>query len=72
MNLDEKIGQMNQYNGFWDATGPTPQAGEQLKKYESLKKGLVGSMLNVRGRNFSNSKNCSKRNKTRYSPLFTM
>ena len=49
MNLDEKIGQMNQYNGFWDATGPTPQAGEQLKKYESLKKGLVGSMLNVRG-----------------------
>ena len=49
MNLDEKIGQMNQYNGFWDATGPTPKQGEQLKKYESLKKGLVGSMLNVRG-----------------------
>ena len=49
MTLDEKIGQMNQYNGFWDATGPNPEGGEQLKKYESLKKGLVGSMLNVRG-----------------------
>ena len=49
MTLDEKIGQMNQYNGFWDATGPSPDSGEQLKKYESLKKGLVGSMLNVRG-----------------------
>ena len=36
MNLDEKIGQMNQYNGFWDATGPTPKQGEQLKKYESV------------------------------------
>ena len=22
MTLDEKIGQMNQYNGDWDATGP--------------------------------------------------
>lgn len=49
MTLDEKIGQMNQYNGFWDATGPNPEGGEQLKKYESLKNGLVGSMLNVRG-----------------------
>jgi beta-glucosidase len=25
MNLDEKIGQMNQYNGFWDVTGPAPK-----------------------------------------------
>ena len=25
MTLDEKIGQMNQYNGFWDATGPLPE-----------------------------------------------
>ena len=22
MTLEEKIGQMNQYNGFWDFTGP--------------------------------------------------
>jgi beta-glucosidase len=25
MTLDEKVGQMNQYNGFWDATGPLPK-----------------------------------------------
>ena len=25
MTLEEKIGQMNQYNGFWDVTGPAPK-----------------------------------------------
>ena len=49
MTLEEKIGQLNQYNGFWDITGPTPKEGQAAKKYEDLKKGLVGSMLNVRG-----------------------
>ena len=49
MTLEEKIGQMNQYNGFWDVTGPVPSAGDAAKKYEHLKKGWVGSMLNVRG-----------------------
>jgi beta-glucosidase len=49
MNLSEKIGQMNQYNGFWEVTGPTPKDGDAAKKYEHLKSGLVGSMLNVRG-----------------------
>ena len=49
MTLEEKIGQMNQYNGFWDVTGPTPSSGDAAKKYEHLKKGYVGSMLNVRG-----------------------
>ncbi|WP_242203297.1 beta-glucosidase BglX [Aestuariivivens insulae] len=49
MTLEEKIGQMNQYNGFWDVTGPTPEAGDAAKKYEHLKKGYVGSMLNVTG-----------------------
>ena len=49
MTLEEKVGQMNQYNGFWDATGPSPKDGDASKKYEDLKKGLVGSMLNVRG-----------------------
>ena len=49
MTLEEKIGQMNQYNGFWDLTGPTPKEGAAAKKYEHLKKGYVGSMLNVRG-----------------------
>jgi beta-glucosidase len=49
MTLYEKIGQMNQYNGFYDATGPSPILGDAKKKYNNLKNGLVGSMLNVRG-----------------------
>lgn len=49
MTLEEKVGQMNQYNGFWDLTGPKPKEGAAAKKYEDLKKGKVGSMLNVRG-----------------------
>ncbi|WP_308991659.1 beta-glucosidase BglX [Mariniflexile litorale] len=49
MTLEEKIGQMNQYNGFWNVTGPKPSDGDAAKKYEHLKKGYVGSMLNVRG-----------------------
>lgn len=49
MTLEEKIGQMNQYNGFWDATGPSPKNGDASNKYKHLESGLVGSMLNVRG-----------------------
>ncbi|NGZ90024.1 beta-glucosidase BglX [Psychroflexus maritimus] len=49
MTLEEKIGQMNQYTGFMDFTGPKPDEGQQAKKLTHIKKGLVGSMLNVRG-----------------------
>ncbi|WP_405301788.1 beta-glucosidase BglX [Kordia sp.] len=49
MTLDEKVGQMNLYNGFWDVTGPTPEEGSAKLKYEHLRKGWVGAMLNVRG-----------------------
>lgn len=49
MTLSEKIGQMNQYNGFWNVTGPPPQGGETSDKYQNLATGRVGSMLNVRG-----------------------
>ena len=49
MTLEEKIGQMNQYSGFWDLTGPAPTGGNAAKKYEHLRKGYVGSMLNLRG-----------------------
>jgi beta-glucosidase len=49
MTLEEKIGQLNQYNGFWDVTGPDPKEGAAAIKYEHLKKGLVGSMLNIKG-----------------------
>ena len=28
MTLEEKVGQMNQYNGFYDVTGPAPSEGK--------------------------------------------
>src|SRR6185437_11937898 len=46
MTLDEKIGQMNQYNGDWEATGPITKQGD---KQDQIRKGMVGSMLNVMG-----------------------
>ncbi|WP_304132654.1 glycoside hydrolase family 3 protein, partial [Mesonia mobilis] len=46
MTLEEKVGQMVQYNGSWDVTGPATGTTNE-KKLERLKKGLVGSMLNV-------------------------
>jgi len=49
MTLEEKIGQMNQYNGFWDFTGPEPVDGDASQKYNNLTSGKVGSMLNVTG-----------------------
>ncbi len=49
MTLAEKVGQMNQYNGFWEITGPVPKEGNAKMKYEHLKMGLVGSVLNVKG-----------------------
>ncbi|NHN27198.1 beta-glucosidase BglX [Flavobacterium jejuense] len=49
MTIEEKVGQMNQYNGTWDFTGPRPESGSEELKYEHLKQGWVGSMLSVRG-----------------------
>lgn len=46
MNLKEKIGQMVQYSASWDVTGPASAEGDKFKE-EKLKKGEVGSMLNV-------------------------
>ncbi|MBG7611223.1 beta-glucosidase BglX [Polaribacter sp. BAL334] len=48
MTLEEKIGQMNQYTGFFDPTGPSPKAGSDATKYKHIEQGLVGSMLNVK------------------------
>ena len=45
MTLKEKIGQMNQYNGFWNVTGPVPEGGDAQVKYNHLAEGYVGSML---------------------------
>ncbi|NHK28915.1 beta-glucosidase BglX [Parvularcula flava] len=50
MTLEEKVGQLTQYSSFWDATGPAPQGGEQEEKFEQVREGRVGSMLNVVGR----------------------
>jgi beta-glucosidase len=46
MTLDEKIGQMNQYNGDWEATGPITPDGD---KQNQIRKGMLGSILNVTG-----------------------
>ncbi len=46
MTLEEKIGQMNQYSGNSAITGPLKARPEQI---EDLKKGWIGSMLNVVG-----------------------
>ena len=46
MNIEEKIGQMVQYSAGWDLTGPasTESAKDKVAK---MKKGLIGSVLNV-------------------------
>ncbi len=47
MTLAEKIGQLNQYNGNWEATGPiTTDVGNKL---DAIKRGEVGSVLNIVG-----------------------
>lgn len=46
MTLEEKIGQMNQYSGGYDVTGPVFNRETDL---EDIKKGMVGSMLNIVG-----------------------
>ncbi|RZL36892.1 MAG: glycosyl hydrolase, partial [Pedobacter sp.] len=46
MTLDEKIGQLNQYTGDRDATGPITTSPNKLK---DVKDGKLGSMLNIRG-----------------------
>src|ERR1700755_1013142 len=47
MTLEEKIGQLNQYNGDWEATGPvTKDVGNKL---DEIKDGRVGAVLNIMG-----------------------
>lgn len=46
MTIDEKIGQMNQYNDDWTATGPVTLDDS---KAEQVRKGQVGSLLNCVG-----------------------
>jgi len=46
MTLEEKVGQLNQYSGDWISTGPITNDGE---KQEQIRKGQLGSMLNIMG-----------------------
>lgn len=46
MTLEEKIGQMNQYTSDFQVTGPSKNDSTKL---EQIRKGRVGSMLNVKG-----------------------
>src|SRR5258708_31906183 len=46
MTLEEKIGQMNQYNGDWDATGPITKDGDKQRQISSRQ---LGSILIVTG-----------------------
>jgi beta-glucosidase len=48
MTLDEKVGQLNQYSGDWISTGPITNDGD---KQEQIRKGQLGSMLNIMGVN---------------------
>ncbi|MFY0607201.1 MAG: beta-glucosidase BglX [Cyclobacteriaceae bacterium] len=47
MNVDEKIGQLNMYNGSWEFTGPVPENDDSQHKADMIKSGGVGGMLNV-------------------------
>ena len=46
MTLSEKIGQMNQYSGNYQVTGPVI---EDTTKLQQIADGLVGSVLNIKG-----------------------
>ncbi|MGD2071827.1 MAG: glycoside hydrolase family 3 N-terminal domain-containing protein, partial [Gemmatimonadota bacterium] len=49
MTLDEKIGQLNQYSSTFDVTGPPPTGGADERRYEHIRSGRVGAMLNLTG-----------------------
>jgi beta-glucosidase len=46
MTIEEKAGQMNQYSSDFAATGPITKDGD---KQNQIRKGLIGSFLNVTG-----------------------
>ncbi|HBB92405.1 MAG TPA: glycosyl hydrolase, partial [Bacteroidales bacterium] len=50
MTLEEKIGQLNQYSGDGELTGPVALRPDLLK---SIRDGKVGSMLNINGAGYT-------------------
>ena len=49
MTLEEKVGQLTQFSGFYDVTGPPPPGDRAAQKHHLLQRGIIGSMLNVVG-----------------------
>ncbi|NNC36517.1 MAG: beta-glucosidase BglX [Hyphomonadaceae bacterium] len=49
MTLAEKVGQLTQFSGFHDVTGPAPSDWRAAQKHHLLQSGVIGSMLNVVG-----------------------
>ncbi|HUG52712.1 MAG TPA: beta-glucosidase BglX [Vicinamibacteria bacterium] len=49
MTLEEKVGQLNQYSSTFDLTGPAPTDAAARTRYDQIRQGHVGSLLNVTG-----------------------
>lgn len=49
MTLSEKIGQLTQFSGIGEMTGNSSSNENTLNKIEMIKKGMIGSFLNVVG-----------------------
>ncbi|MGL1889741.1 MAG: beta-glucosidase BglX [Reichenbachiella sp.] len=47
MTLEEKVGQLNLYNGTFEFTGILPEESNALQTVEMIKTGHIGAMLNV-------------------------
>lgn len=47
MTFEEKVGQLNMYNGTWEFTGPIPTDENNQAKADNIKSGRVGAMINV-------------------------
>ena len=49
MTLEEKVGQLNQFSHTFDVTGPAPTDHDGNQRYQMIRSGRVGAMLNVTG-----------------------
>ena len=49
MTLEEKVGQLIQYTGRWEMTGPAPADDYAQTGLQKIQSGELGSMLNVTG-----------------------
>ena len=49
MTVDEKVGQLHQLSNTFDTTGPVPEKPAELARYEQIRTGRAGSVLNVGG-----------------------